>query len=243
MHEDPRQQTVPCPSCGEANFVLDLRCHACGAYVRERVPALNLFSTLWGMIEAPGATVLRIGRSEQKNYTHLLFALTGPVFLAAALFASRIGDSTLPFAMLLLFLAVFGPLLGLVLFPLSTIWLRFLLRTLAGCRVGYRDAAAWIAWSLSPLMWASVLLLPLQLGLHGMLLFSTNPAPWEALALPFWSLGIPTVPALPWSMLLLPMGFRVYGLRYGRMLGLLLLYWLFPAGVVIAVAWLAGSLW
>ena len=77
--------------------------------MRERVPALDLFATLWGMIETPASTALRIGRSEQKNYTHLLFALTGPIFFALALFAARTGDTTMPFGLLLLGIAVGGP--------------------------------------------------------------------------------------------------------------------------------------
>jgi hypothetical protein len=201
--------------------------------VRERVPALDLFSTLWGMIEAPAATTLRIGRSEQKNYTHLLFALTGPMLLALMLFVARIGDTTLPFGIVLLGIVFGGPLLGLLLFPLMAWWQHFLLRLAYGIRAGYRMHAAWLAWCLTPIMWTSVLLLPLLLGLFGVILFSTNPAPWDLLPLPFWSLAMLCAMALPWSMLLLPLGPRIHGVSYPRLLAIQLAVWLLPALVVI----------
>lgn len=236
MTAEEKRHTVACPSCGAENFVLQLRCETCGGYVRDRVPALNLFATLWGMLESPGATILRVSKSEQKNYTHLLFAFCGPLLFAAALFAARIGDTTMPFGILVLGIAVGGPVAGLLLLPLSAFWLRLLLRLIHGIRLRYRDAAAFLAWSLTPLMWASALLLPLMLGVFGILLFSTNPPPWDVLPLPFWSLGTLTVLSLPWSMLLLPLGFRVYGPRYGQLFASLLLFWLLPAAALVAAA-------
>ena len=229
MAADEHRQTLVCPSCGEENFALLLRCGGCGAYIRDRVPALNLFSTLWGMIESPSATVLRIGRSEQKNYTHLLFAACGPLILAAVLFAARIGDTTMPFGIVVFALVLFGPVLGLALLPLATLWLRLLLRLRFGLQLAYRDVAAALAWSLTPIMWASVLLLPPLLAVFGIVLFSTNPTPWDTLPLPFWSLGSLTLLTLPWSMLLLPMGFRIHGPRYRSLLAWQLLFWLLPA--------------
>lgn len=231
-----KMSTIDCPSCGRENFTLQLRCDGCGAYIRDRVPALNLFATLWGMIEAPAATALRIGRSEQKNYTYLIFALTGPLLFAAALFVARFGDTTWHFGYMVAAVVVAGPVFGLLLLPLTALWLSAILRMSYGLRIGYRASASLLAWSLSPLMWASVLLLPLLLGIFGVILFSTNPAPWDLLPVPFWSLGGLSVLALPWSVMLLPVGFRVYGPGYSGLLLRQLPVWLFPAAAVAAVA-------
>lgn len=215
---------------------MQLRCDGCGAYIRDRVPALNLFATLWGMIETPAATTLRIGRSEQKNYTYLIFALTGPLLFAVALFFARIGDTTWPFGYMMAAIVIAGPLFGLLLFPLTALWMRAVLRISYGLRFGYRMSASWLAWSLTPLMWASVLLLPLLLGIFGVILFSTNPAPWDMLPVPFWSLGGICILVLPWSVMLLPVGFRVYGHNYSGLLLRQLLVWLLPAAAVAAAA-------
>jgi len=208
----------PCPSCGKENFTLQLRCGSCGAFVRDRVPSLNLFSTLWGMMESPSRTMLRIERSEQKNYTHLLFALCGPLFLAVMLFVARIGDTDLPFGYMLGAIVLLGPPLGLLLLTLFTLGQKALFRWRFGIVVAYRDTSALIAWSFAPVMWASVLVLPLQLGVFGFILFSTNPSPWDLLPLPFWIFAVLSVLSTLWTVLLLPLGFRIYGPAYRSVL-------------------------
>lgn len=207
---------MSCPSCGAENSVLDLRCRECGAFIRDRVPALDLFSALWGMIERPAHTLLRYARSEQKNYVHLLFALTGPLLVASLLAALQVGDRGVPFGYVLLAVAVFGPFIGLLFFvPLS--WFAGqALRVAYGLRLGYRLVAGYIAYSSAPLMWASVIVLPLQLGIFGLRLFSDNPAAWTLQPLPFWLLAALDAVALLWTLLLLPVGLRVHGVPYGR---------------------------
>jgi hypothetical protein len=195
-----------------------------------------LFSTLWGMIERPSRTVLRIGRSEQKNYTHLLFALCGPLLFAAMLFAARTGDTTMPFGYILLGIVVLGPILGLLLLGSATLMLRLLFRFATGTRLRYREAAAYVAWSMTPLMWMSVLVLPTLLSVFGLILFSTNPAPWQFMPLPFWLLGIPVLLSLLWSVLLLPLGFRIHGPAYRTILVQQTPYWLLLAAAVWAGA-------
>lgn len=169
---------------------------------------------MWGMLENPSSTTLRIGRSEQKNYTHLLFALCGPLLFAVMLFAARIGDTSMPFGYMLFGITIFGPLLGLLFLITVASFLRIIIRLSNGVQVPYREAAAWFAWSLTPLIWVSVLVLPVFLGVFGLILFSTNPAPWIMLPLPFWMLSTLAVVALAWSILLLPLGYRVYGPSY-----------------------------
>jgi hypothetical protein len=208
----------PCPSCGQENFTLQLRCGSCGAFVRDRVPALNLFSTLWGMMENPSATLLRIGRSEQKNYTHLLFALCGPWFFALILFLARTGNTDVAFGYMLAGIVLLGPLLGLLLFVFATLSQKAFFRLRFGVAVAYRHAAALVAWSFAPVMWVSVVVLPLQLGVFGPILFSTNPAPWDLLPLPFWIFAILNALSFLWSVILLPLGFRVYGPAYRSVL-------------------------
>lgn len=218
--------TIPCLSCGESTFILHIRCRHCGASVRDRIAVLHLFSTLWGVVEAPMQTALRVGRSERKNYTYLLYALTGPVFLAILFFVARVGYSDVQFVYLLVALAFAGPVLGLVLLSLAALLQRVLFSVVFGIRLTYRLSAAWLAWSVSPLMWISVFILPLQVAIFGSLLFSDNPAPWEVMPFPFWAFAVPTLLALLWSMLLLPLAFRPYGPAYGAILLLQLPIWL-----------------
>ncbi|PLX23173.1 MAG: hypothetical protein C0600_15415 [Ignavibacteria bacterium] len=226
--------TRRCPSCGAESSVLDLRCGSCGAYIRDRVPALNLFSTLWGIIESPETTFLRIARSEQKNYTFLLFALTGPVLVALVLAAARVGDTDTPFSYVLLACVAAGPVFGLLAFVAATAALRSVFRVSTGARLRFRQTGAYAAFGISPLLWTSVIVLPLQLGIFGVLLFSTNPPAWQTQPLPYWSfVGIDLL-ALLWSMVLLPRPFMLHGLSYGTAFTRTLVFWTVLAAFVLA---------
>ncbi|MBN1447919.1 MAG: hypothetical protein JXA28_08305, partial [Bacteroidetes bacterium] len=140
------------------------------------------------MIEAPRKTFLRVARSEQKNYVHVLFALIGPLILTALFSAARIGDHGVAFGIILLVLCSGGPLFGLLLLPATAVFMTSILRRWVGLQLRYRDTAACIAYGLSPLMWMSVIVLPLQLGIFGITLFSVNPPAWIMQPLPFWML-------------------------------------------------------
>ncbi|MCB2204242.1 hypothetical protein KQI65_05785 [bacterium] len=210
-----RGDVMLCRSCGAENSALDLRCRECGAYIRDRVPAMDLFSSLWGMIERPSSTLLRFARSEQKNYVHLLFAFTGPLCITVLFSVLQLGDRGVAFSYLLLGIAGGGPVAGLLLFPLLALLL-MRLQPMFGVRLGYRLTAGYLAYSMSPLMWASVLLVPLQLGIFGLTLFSVNPPAWSMQPVPFWLLfGLQGI-AMIWSMLLLPLSLKVHGVAYGR---------------------------
>ncbi len=200
-----------CPVCGERNPLLASRCVSCGAYVRDRVATLDLFSTMWGTIEAPGSTFMRIARSEQKNYTHLLFAAAGPALLSLGLVVARAGDLDTSFAMLFLLLVLGGPVVGLALGFVSAMAVRTALRSSKIVALRYRDCAAAVAWSLTPVAWISAIILPLQLGLFGITFFSRNPAAWTVRPLPFWMLASVEAAAILWSVVLLSRSLSPYG--------------------------------
>jgi hypothetical protein len=187
------------------------------------------------MIERPAATLLRFARSEQKNYVHLLFALTGPLLIAATLSVLRAGDRGLAFGYILLAVAVLGPFAGLILLSLVSWLAASALRIALGLRLGYRLAAGYIAYAAAPLMWASVIVLPLQLGVFGITLFSSNPAAWSLQPLPFWLLAGLDGVAVLWTLLLLPLGLRAHGVPYFRAL-LLPLFAVLPLVLLLAAA-------
>lgn len=198
-------------ACGAVNSGLALRCTACGAYLRDRVPTLDLFSTLWGVVETPGTAFVRVARSEQKNYTHLLFASSGPLLLALAFSLSRAGDRGWSFVELLALIVFTGPLLGLLTGVTTALLLRLLMRMRNGGRFRYRDVAAGLAWAMSPLGWISAVILPLQLGLFGNTLFSLNPAAWHIQPLPYWILLGIEAAALVWMLVLLSRCMQPHG--------------------------------
>lgn len=226
-----------CPSCGAENQPLVLRCAHCGAFVRDRVPVVDLFSTLWRLVDAPDAAFLRVARSERKNYTHILFALTGPFLLAAVFVLAAAGDGDRGFGALFVALLSAGPVLGVLYGALLTLLARALLPALT-----YKQRAAQLAWALVPLAWAGVLVLPMQLGVLGLTMFSRNPAAWHTQPLPFWLLLGVDVACLVWSGALLARAFRPYGVAVRVRIAMPVLALLLLVLLGVAV-WMAMTPW
>jgi hypothetical protein len=81
-----------------------------------------------------------------------------------------------------------------------------------------------------------MIILPLQLGLFGTSLFSTNPPAWQLQPLPFWLLAGLEMIAVIWSMALLPMAFAVHGLPYPKAFFMLFVVWGFLVCVIVGSA-------
>jgi hypothetical protein len=197
-------------ACATENDRLLTRCAACGAYLHDRVAALNLFSTAWGVLEAPGTALQRVARSEQKNYVMLLFAAGGPAITACALVFFLRGSGGAEFAVLFSLIGVAGPILGIALWfavasVTSVVW-----RPLFPRR-SWRTVTAVIAYSLVPVVLFSITVLPAALAVYGGTLFGAQPDPWTRYPGIFLSLCGAGALLLLWHVALIHAACRVLG--------------------------------
>lgn len=226
----PPVADIVCPVCGhEANW-MQLHCPSCGAALRDRVPTLQLFATIWQLfVDARGA-MMRISRSEQKNYVYLLFPLEGPVLATCALWVAHAGDGPLDYGSIALLQWGGGFLIGLLFGPV----LALVASKLAGARrSAYRLWAALAAYGMLPLALATVIVLPLQMAVFGRELFSTNPWPFSYDPASFWVLAALAAVAYVLALFWWSMALRLHvsgGLR--RLAALLLM----PVGHACCVA-------
>ncbi len=68
---------IPCTVCGEANDDLATVCTKCHSYLQAKVDTIDLFPTIWGLIERPGPTMKKIVLARHKNYVFVLLMLLG----------------------------------------------------------------------------------------------------------------------------------------------------------------------
>ncbi len=61
-----------CPNCNSENDFHSLNCSSCGSLLRERVVNIDLWSTIWEIIETPSKAFKKITFAENKNYTFIL---------------------------------------------------------------------------------------------------------------------------------------------------------------------------
>lgn len=214
-----------CPVCGAEHTPLALRCASCGAFLRDRVPALHLFPMLYMLIERPREAFLRIARSEQKNYLVTLACAAGPALLAAVLYLARIGDTPADFLLILALLVVGGPVAGLLLLALVSLVLCWPGAALMRVPPSFRMASAFAAYAASPFAYVSVILLPLMLGMFGTFLFGSNPSPAQLKPLSFRVFVVLAACCALWSFILTVRSFTVQGVPWRR------------SGEAAAVAW------
>jgi hypothetical protein len=232
------KDSIVCPVCGQSNPPLGVRCISCGSQIQERQAALDLFGTLYGLLDAPLSTFHKIAISEQKNYVYLLFAAVGPLIMSGMLASAHIGNVAGNFAIVFLIVALAGPLAGIVFMTLLA------LAFFGVCKAGYaryatfRLASAMLAYALMPMVLYSVVILPIALAVMGIQLFSTNPAPWQYKPAVFWTLmgflGI----AAAWTIANFDCALRA--LRAGRW-GVFMLLGLFAAAIYLLIIALPGA--
>jgi hypothetical protein len=153
-----------------------LNCSRCKAYLQAKVEVLDLFQTLWGLIEQPRPTFQRIVRARRKNFSVVLAALLGINVSFFLLWAWQAGRRFETVAELGMAGTVAGIPLGISLVWLLSSWGGFLSKRLGG-RGGGKNFFAVIAFAGAPLMYALVLVLPAELAVFGKYLFDRNPDP------------------------------------------------------------------
>jgi hypothetical protein len=196
---------LKCDVCGTENDDLALKCSGCRGYLQAKVEVLDLFSTLWGLIERPRQTFQRIVRARRKNFAFGLAALLGVAVALLVMWARQSGTA---FGILVEVVGVgiaIGIPAGVLLVVLLAVAAERLSRMLGG-RGGARNFFAVIAYAAAPILYALVLVLPAEMAIFGMYLFDRNPDPMALKPEVYIALlGFDVLSAL-WSAALLHIG-------------------------------------
>ncbi len=168
---------IVCGNCKTINSNLNAKCKSCGSFLQTRVPNLNLFDTMWEVIEKPKETFQKICLSEQKNYVFLLFSIAGLGLIFTAYWYAKIGEHYSNLLFLLLPALAIGPISGVLLFYLFT-YLSFQISVkIFKTDVTLRNLRAVIAYSLVPIVFATIFILPVELIVFGLYFFTESPSP------------------------------------------------------------------
>ncbi len=167
---------ITCSICGNENGDFDVVCASCKSFLQSKVDNLNLFETLWGLIESPRSAFKRIVLSHHKNYVLLLSSLFG-ISLAYMLFWYK--SLGILFSNVLTILGVgllIGPPLG-ILFVLGFSYLDLLVARALGGSATFWNTFAVVAYAGLPIILSLVFVFPIEIALFGRDFFGTNPPP------------------------------------------------------------------
>jgi len=169
---------IVCPVCSHQNDDFVVTCSQCGSYVQDRVPTLDFFATLWLIIESPKKAFKKIILAEHKNYVIFLGLFFGVAMVFALMWGNKSGnyfDNLFP----VLFVGTFlGIVASVPLFYLLAYMLFFLAKVFKG-KGKFKETYAVAGWSLAPILFSVVIVLPLEFATLGLYLVSSNPTAYE----------------------------------------------------------------
>jgi hypothetical protein len=191
---------IKCSVCGTENDSLSVTCARCKGYLQSRKDALNLFETLWGVVESPRSTFRQIVLARHKNYTVILSAVFGIALVYGGVWFRHLGNLVTNRMILGLSGLVLGPPVGVVTVVLIAVAMKFSGR-LVGGKAGFWSLHAVAAYASVPIICSLAFVFPVELAVFGLNLFGTNPHPMvinpgayvtllglDALAIGWWSI-------------------------------------------------------
>jgi ribosomal protein L40E len=66
---------IICENCNSENDFFNLNCNNCGSLLRDKKPNIDLFATVWALIEEPTKSLRKIVFAEHKNYQFFVLLL------------------------------------------------------------------------------------------------------------------------------------------------------------------------
>ncbi len=208
---------ITCTVCDTPNDDLALRCSNCKSYLQGKIDTLDLFSSMWGIVESPHRTLKRVVLSQHKNYVLLLSSLFGISLVYAALWyksAANSGEGLLSLLGLGLVLGIPGGILFLAVSAFITVVIS---RKLAG-KATFKTVFAISAYATIPVAYALVFVFPVMMAVFGVSFFSSNPHPMVVNPIAYVILlGLDGLAWL-WTLLLLMEGLSIAN-SFSRMKG------------------------
>lgn len=199
---------ITCENCNSENDFFNLNCKNCGALLRDKFPNIDLFSTIWHLIETPTNALKKIIFAEHKNYLTfiailLIFKLIFTSFFLQSIFIDPIDYQNnlslnygIGFASFIILISLF-PLL------IRSVSLNNSIAT------RYKDNLAILVYSHMPLILFLVIMLPIEFALFGKYWLFSNPSPFMIKETAAYTFSFMEIIVFIWSMILFGMALKI----------------------------------
>lgn len=168
---------IICPVCNTQNHHLNIICKQCGGYIQTKIENIDLFQTLWLLIEHPHKAFKQIAISKHKNYIIFLTSLFGMSFLFLLfeyINIARILDK----AILIAVAGIAGGIIvGFILVCSLTCLTHAFSKLFKSPPTKFWNLFSVITYSSVPISYIIIFLLPIKLLTFGTIHYSSNPSP------------------------------------------------------------------
>lgn len=199
---------ITCGVCGTQNDDFAVLCASCKAYLQSKVEGLDLFATIWGLIESPTSTFRRIVLSKRKNFVVLLAAVAGIALVFGVIWFFRMGTRFTGLTSILAFGVIGGPIAGIVTMLSVSTLVQFAAK-IAGGKGRFRDTLATTTYASFPVGFSVIFIFPLLIANFGMYLFDQNPSPMVIKPVVYSVLLLFDMAAVLWALGLTMVGLAV----------------------------------
>lgn len=164
---------IICQICKIENNHLASICFKCGGFLQAKVDNINLFETLWKLIEHPSKAFKNIAMSKHKNYIVLLSFLSGISLSFLLLRYWKIYDYLETTKTLFIAGVGGGILVGVVSITIISFFI-FNLTKFFKVRTLFRNVWSAVSFSFVPLIYSLIFLMPVKLLTFGINYFTTE---------------------------------------------------------------------
>jgi len=201
---------IVCPVCQTMNHHLSVTCSSCGGFIQNKIENIDLFETIWKIIESPRQAFRTILLAKHKNYTIFLSGFAGIGFLFTLFWLFHIGEVTNQLFYIIVAGILFGPPIGIFIATVFSLILAIVLRSYR-VSFSFKNAFAIVSYSLIPIVFTVILVLPIELLTFGRFTFTASPTPLTLKPLSAVLLfALDTVCTL-WSFTLAIIGIKILG--------------------------------
>jgi len=171
------KNSITCHHCGAENEYYRDTCSSCKTYLRARVFNIDLWKSIWYLVESPGKVFKEIIFAEHKNYIVFLLIAMGIKFFLNSLIISNLiyqKDNSInetPFSQVFPSGAIFAAAVLLLSYLYTKIF------NTMGYRNRFKSVAAVLIYSFVPSVMILAILAPIEFALFGQHWFYANPSP------------------------------------------------------------------
>ncbi len=167
---------ITCSVCGTRNDDLATLCISCKSYLQSKIDTLDLFSTIWGLIDSPKAIFKKIVLAQHKNYVLLLSSLFGISLAYTVFWYKNLGPLFSNALTLLGTGLLLGPPVGMAFVLCFSVVLNWVSGMFGG-NATLRNTFAVVSYSSLPIIFTLVFVFPVELAMFGLDFFGNNPSP------------------------------------------------------------------
>ncbi len=168
---------IPCPNCNIENDYYRLNCTKCGALLRNRVVNLDLWSTIWKVIEEPTKAFENIIFAENKNYVFFVALLFSIKLTFNSFFVKSNLGKGIDFQNYLGLDFLIGIITFIVAFLIIALFHKIILKGF-GINTRFKDNFSILVYSSVPILITLIIFFPVEYALFGKYWLFFNPSPY-----------------------------------------------------------------